>query len=957
MPGTDRDVRLRVGIEREGETAAFREITEELGGTEEAAKAAATAASDLLDNLGNVNPSEFEDLKGALDGVRKSLKEIDQADTFAKQKTAVDGLEGSLETVAGVLSRAWKEGSAELERYERTLATVRDSQARFADPLVAQLRTADEAVVKLETSLSNGSRISAQALAAVGVQVRELAEELRQAEAAGRDVGRSGEALQQLEQRYESVTAAAAKMRGEEERVRRGLKDGAAAGEGYRRSIGSIGDVFQNLADKGSGLTSVLGKVGLAIGGVALAFTAGYRAGQKFVEIYDAVAKNLFNQETAWDRVSGAINRWIGLTAIANKIAGESGDLGLNQAKILESQRAAFERLGIDLSKYTSDLQANQSLIGEASRAHHDHADAVEETANAYKLLTDQQLVSRANQVLQEVSTLLKNFPREQVVEAVEGAVQDLLAQLDRLPPAVRGNVQAMADTLGILPPAHEEAAEAAEDHADRAEAAAKSAAAAEKREVDRRIQNLKRLKDTLLDLLITQEDAAAGPTGGGPPGDLKNAQDELEGLQDKPVNTLEELARIDELKDSIRELQREYGAAGEAAQDWGDTSALSATRIDQDIRGLVEQLGPSLSEISAGQQAAIQQILENLQAAGQQGVATSELFNQSIGQIAAVFDSAGGSAGGFRDVLDQVQGRGFDVARAFQEAAARQNELAASSQAVGPAVAAAGEAVAQGAAAAEAGSVSLERVGDKWRVVGDQAGESAISIRRAGEETEATSLRVQQSGEAAAQAGTSFSSLGAAAAGSSAGSSQAAEAALRAAGATGDLKTEIDTATISISRHSSEVAQAAAAEDQVGAAATAAGAAIAGQATSTDSAAGATDALAGAAESAAGAQDSLAGSTGAAAGAQDQLATAAGAAATAAEREVAAAERLKAALEGVAAVDLSPVFAQLQTLSAELEAAAAKAEEAGARINAALATDDSDPFSEVELIRSLPPS
>lgn len=921
MTATERDVRLRTTVTREGETDALRQLADDV-------KAAAGAATE--------SEQAFVDFAAALD-------RLDAAQGLEEQAKALEEVKSSFQALKDTAVGTFEESSVAAAAYEQALAAIEERQRHLADPLIQQYDRAREAVQRFEEAAEKGTEEAATRGAEAAFQVSRLADELDRATAEGRDVGKIGDELRELGARADSATQNVVKLRVAKDQYNRTLAEGQQKVEGYGRGVASLDDILLNFRDRGHPFLQFLGRAGLAVGGATLVFREAYRAGRELADGIDFIAKEFFNVSNASDKAAGSINRWIGLTKLANTIAGEGGQLGLNQAKILDSQRAAFERLNIPLERYTDNVRRNQQAIADAARGNFEHAKSVEAVAKAYGLLTDAQLVDRARQLTRDLSDLLKaGFDREDIAAAAKAAVQAVLAEVDRLPPGVRSNLELAAKYVGILAPEHEAAAEAAEEHAERAATAAKRLAAEERAALEERRKELRSIGDEFERLYdrLDRRPSSGSDARTGLQQDLEALEREKRELENQVVLEPEDLGRLDALSQRISELRQQVQEAGADAQQWGEDSRSASEAVDAAIAGVIDSLSSQYATLTAGQQQAIENLLARLQSLGQSGAATGQDVANSLRQIIGVLESTGAPADALHQSLERIEGRGLDVGRAFEELRARVVDAGAEIESAGARVEAAGQAVAQGAATAAAGSVELERVGKQWQVVGDEVEKGSISIRRAGEDVDATSLRVRAAGDAASEAGQKFGQLGADAQAAGERAQDARPSFEEWAKEAGRLKTEIESGSITIKRHRDETEASAAAAKET-AAATGEAAESAGrlakgssevaqkvreQADASKEAATATRDLATASEEASTSQASAARSAG-------ELA---GEAKTAASELAGVAE----SLDKIRGIDLSAAVAQIRSVAEAVEETAARVEMAAGRINAAFAVE-----------------
>lgn len=438
----EREVSARVSIKKDGDSGAIREVAEDISRLPEEAERAASGMGPLQQAFKELSEvADLESVAEELEAVGKALEEAASAETLDRQRQSLEELEKAW-TAFG--TKAVEELGATkdaLKDYETGLETIREEQAKLADPLTASLTKAQEAITTLSNEVEKGFSASERKLTAASRAVGLYREELERAKAAGENVTAGQvEELARLEAAYTEVIGKAARFRAEQAKVRGDLK----------RSKDVTADQVRQFSTLEGALESVGGKWG-AVGIKVLAFVEAATLGWEIGEKLRTTVNNL--TDGALDR---AIQKFTGMEAILRRVVGTQTELE-EETDRLQAATVKLALEGIDVANLSAEqiLETYEQLrVKSVELRTETNAARI-----AYEKWTESQGISSEKlqeqaEALVRVAETIEALPVEKQIaqqELLRDSIQKLLDAYRKTGEEIPESIQKWADSLGVL--------------------------------------------------------------------------------------------------------------------------------------------------------------------------------------------------------------------------------------------------------------------------------------------------------------------------------------------------------------------------------------------------------------------------------------------------------------------------------------------------------------------------
>ncbi len=438
----EEEVSARVRVSKEGDSGAVRELGDDLARLPEEAERAASGMGPLQQAFQQLSElSDLESVASELEAVGKALEQAASAETLQQQEKALDTLEVAWTSFGEKVVQELGGTQKAIKDYEEGLATIREAQADLADPLVASLKQAKEAVSSLAGEVETGFSASDRKLAAASRAVAQYRQELDKAREAGKNVT-SGqvEELGRLEDAYSQAIQKASQFRDEQAKVRREVK----------RSKDVTADQVRQFNTLEGGLEAVGGKWGV-VGRKILAFVEAATLGWEIGEQLRTSVNNL--TDGALDR---AIQKFTGMEAILRRVVGTQTELEEESDKL----RAAKVKLaleGIDVANLSAEqiLETYEQLrlkSVEVRTETNASRKAYEDWATAQGVSSEK--LGEQAEALVRVAETIESLPVEKQLaqqELLRDSIQKLLDAYRKTGEEVPESIQKWADSLGVL--------------------------------------------------------------------------------------------------------------------------------------------------------------------------------------------------------------------------------------------------------------------------------------------------------------------------------------------------------------------------------------------------------------------------------------------------------------------------------------------------------------------------
>ncbi len=365
------DLRLTAGLDAEGVVAGVKEIE---GSADAAAVSVAKMGDSATAGLKEAEPAA-ESLRVAIEEVEAATKALDSATTqLGVEEAAKAGAEAMAKLAveakaASAAGQGIDQAEEAMERYSRSVVEASGKMEKLPTGLTALEAAARRAEQSVEAlGAAQGPRKISAAIAVASDAADDLRSAIAGAAAAGEKIDDAAVvALQRLEQSMEKAAGKAGRLGDAVADLRQRGKLGAEGFQAAAGAAGSFDGMLNGLADTSGKAGEMVGKAGVAVGGVAAAFMTGYAAGEKIRDLFkDITGKELPNLSA---KVATLVTDWRALGDVID---------GTNKAVI--DSTGHFDKQASVLDKIAWALKTQVGSVTGLGAAH----DVLTEKTKAY---------------------------------------------------------------------------------------------------------------------------------------------------------------------------------------------------------------------------------------------------------------------------------------------------------------------------------------------------------------------------------------------------------------------------------------------------------------------------------------------------------------------------------------------------------------------------------------------
>lgn len=450
MAEETRDVDVALRLTKEGDTGVFQETAADIEGLAQPV----SSATELFDRFfallksGGGAGEDLERIQAAMQRVAEAADRFGAAKGIEEQREAIGELEAAWVAFGKEFESQIGSNVDTAQMFADALAEIRHQGEELGDPIKASLSAAERALEQVEQKAQGSFRGFSSAAGNAKAAIDQLRDEIRRAEAEGRDIGDAPrESLKRLEDGLDSATRKAATFKNAQEDVADAVKATRAQTDLGRGSINDLGDIFERINPK---LADFVGK-GFAVAG---ALTAGYAAGTKLREGLNWMTDGGFDRS-----IQGFVTRIFNL---------EDGldDAGAAALRLQNNQNI-LRKNGIDPTGLSAEEAA--AKVAELARKKYDAAQASEALAKSAGL-SRKELDEESKTLVKGIEAFAaanKQLTQQDLGKIFGKQIQELLDHYAELkqeaPPAIRQIANAWSITTSEV-----------ESQAKRQEAAAK---------------------------------------------------------------------------------------------------------------------------------------------------------------------------------------------------------------------------------------------------------------------------------------------------------------------------------------------------------------------------------------------------------------------------------------------------------------------------------------------------